>query len=138
MIRSYNPQKQPIGGFWSAFFLLVSVLFVSAGSADGQTIAVFKSRTDFLDTGKGQFMTTFELDAGKEQYEHLVSVALSMPETLTLESKKKKKDKYICSITFIHPTDTHYVKKTLLNLGIEQVIISNKQTALQDLDPEAI
>jgi hypothetical protein len=63
---------------------------------------------------------------------------LFRPETLTLESKRIKKDKYSCSVTFIHPTDTHYVKKTLLNLGIEQVIISNKQTALPDLDPETL
>lgn len=138
MIRSYNPQKQPVGGFWTAMYLLVFVLVISAGSADGQTIAVFESRTDFLDTGNGQFRTTFTLNAGKAQYEQLVSVALTMPETLTLESTKNKKDKYSCSITFKHPTDTHYVKKTLLNLGIEQVIISNKQTALPDLDPEAL
>ncbi|MBL7904495.1 MAG: hypothetical protein JNL22_05690 [Bacteroidales bacterium] len=138
MNRSYNPEKQPVGGIWSALFLLVFIFIGSTGSAGGQTIAVFKSPADFLDTGNGQFRTVFTLNAGKEQYEQLVSVALSMPETLTLESKRIKKDKYSCSVTFIHPTDTHYVKKTLLNLGIEQVIISNKQTALPDLDPETL
>jgi hypothetical protein len=112
---------------------LFSVLFLYP--VKSQVIASFSDSHDYLLAEDGQFKTVFVLEASKESYELLVSKALEMPETLSLKSKKNKKNHYSCSLHYIHPTDAYYVKKTLLNLGIEQLRINNNIYSLPDYDP---
>ncbi|MHC1775103.1 MAG: hypothetical protein AB9834_06760 [Lentimicrobium sp.] len=102
---------------------------------ESQVIAVFENSEDYLQTDNSQNQTIFILEAEKETYNLLVSKAFSMPETLTFKSDRIKKNQYRCSILYIHPTDVYYVKKILLNLGIEQLKINNKIYSLPDYEP---
>jgi hypothetical protein len=112
---------------------LLSVLFLNP--VKSQVIASFSNSQDYLLAEDGQFKTVFVLEASKESYELLVSKALEMPETLTFKSERIKKNFYSCSLLYLHPTDAYYVKKTMLNLGIEQLRINNNIYSLPDYDP---
>jgi hypothetical protein len=117
-------------------FLLAGLFFVFfLDPVNSQVIASFSDSQDFLLAEDGHFKTVFVLEASKESYELLVSKAHEMPETLALKSKKNKKNYYSCSIQYIHLTDAYYVKKTLLNLGIEQLRINNNIYSLPDYEP---
>jgi len=118
-------------------FLALTFLFSALllNPAKSQVVAVFESAEDYLKTENNQYQTIFLLEAGKETVELLASKALSMPETLTFKSDKTKKNQYRCSILFIHPTDIYYVKKTLLNLGIEQLKMNDKIYSLPEYEP---
>ncbi len=116
-----------------AFLFLFAVCFIKP--AEGQVVAVFENADDYLLTNGDQYRTVFMLEIAREKFEMLVSRALTMTETLTFESEKIKKNQYRCSILFIHPTDIYYVKKTLLNLGIEQLKINSNIYFLPDYEP---
>ncbi len=115
--------------------LTLFLSFSSLKPAEGQVVAVFESTEDYLKTENNQYQTIFLLETGKETIDLLVSRALTMPETFTFKSDKIKRNNYRCSLLFIHPTDIYYVKKTLLNLGIEQLKINNKIYSLPDYEP---
>jgi hypothetical protein len=118
------------------FLVFTFLLFISfLKPVESQVIAVFEHSEDYLLTDNNQYQTIFVLETEKETYNLLLSKALSMSETLTFKSDKVKKNQYRCSILFIHPTDIYYVKKTLLNLGIEQLKINNKSYSLPDYEP---
>jgi len=121
---------------WIASVVLTGLLFISVNnSAISQVTASFSSDQQYLMNYNGQYQTEFVLEANKEVFDILVSKALTMPETLTLNSKKLKKNQYRCSILYLYPTDVYYVKKTLLNLGIEQLMINSNIYSLPDYDP---
>lgn len=121
---------------WFNSLVFIGLLSVSLiNPVNGQVIASFSDSRDYLLADDGQFQTVFTLEASKEFYELLVSKALEMPETLTFKSEKIKKNFYSCSILYLHPTDAYYVKKTMLNLGIEQLRINNNIYSLPDYDP---
>ncbi|MFH1120089.1 MAG: hypothetical protein V1775_09700 [Bacteroidota bacterium] len=120
------------GALW--LFLCLQVLILS-NTATGQVIAIFEDDHDFLITENGQYKSVFTIMAEKEVYNHIVTVAGKMAETLAFTSEKIKKNKYQCSILFTYPTDPYYVKKILLTLGIEQLKVNNKLFILPDYEP---
>lgn len=121
---------------WIVSFVLTGLLLILVNnSVNCQVVASFSSDQHFLINDNGQYQTKFILEASKENFNILNSKALTMPETLTLNAEKFKKNQYQCSILYLYPTDVYYVKKTLLNLGIEQLRINNKLILLQDFEP---
>jgi hypothetical protein len=108
----------------SAFFvgriLLFLLLTFSWSGMKAQPIAVFKSAEKLYISTETSWYSEFLLKATPEEFSRFEAKAGEMPETFTLEYKKKRKG-YGCRLKFKHPADKAYVLKMLRFLETEVI-----------------
>lgn len=92
--------------------LLLFLFTFSWSGLQAQPVAVFKSAEKLYISTETSWYSEFLLKATPEEFSRFVAKADEMPETFTLEYKKKRKG-YWCRLKFKHPADKAYVLKML-------------------------
>ena len=117
-------------------FLVLIVFLLAANGLFAQLTATFDSPKDFLEISNDKHTTTFILTATPDEIADLSARAASMPETLTFTIDTLQNHAFRCVILFTHPTETAYVKKTLIFMGITHIMLNEKLYTIGEFNPE--
>jgi hypothetical protein len=95
--------------------------------------AIFKAKSEVFKTERGMPATQFEIVANDEQIQHMVEYTNPLFDHLKFVHTKQVDNNYDVIIYFKASKDFNYVKSTLINLGIEQVIIGEETIQVEEL-----
>lgn len=105
---------------FSGGILLLLLLFLAWSDIQSQPLVIFKSVENIYISTETSWYSEFLLKATPQEFSRFEAKADEMPETFTLEYKKKRKG-YWCRLIFKHPADKAYVLKMLRFLETEVI-----------------